>query len=249
MMSEARTQVMVPGILVALKTSVRGGVEYQQVPIEEDEDGKVKRWETTRIMDDPEERKAAGEISGKASTIIARLCVRTNFGMLCRTDREAELDAAVIEARQMVREFNQKARYSFVHVSAIKGRIADNDEDAIRAICDEARDILNEMDLALSNDNVKLIQASAQRAKKLTEMMTDDSSTQLNAALTAARKAAREITKRGEDLSDKVAKVKIEVDKEAFTKARFSFLETAAEVTGEPIPAVDLQRFAELEIA
>ncbi len=126
-----QTQIMVPGILVALKTSVNGGVEYARSGVEEDEEGRVKKWETTRLMEDPAERKGANEIASKASNLISRLCVRTSFGLLCRIDREAELDEAVVAMRALVTEWNRKAIHSFVTVSAIKGRIADNDEDEL----------------------------------------------------------------------------------------------------------------------
>jgi hypothetical protein len=241
------TQVMVPGILVALKSSVNGGVEYQRTATEEDADGRVKKWETTRFMEDPAERKAAGVVAGEASRLVARLCVRTTFGLLCRTDREAELDAAVREMREKVSAWNRKATHSFVNVSAIKGRIADNDEEAIRAILDEARDLLDQMDRGMSASDVEVIRSAAMRAKRLSEMMTDESSEQINAALDAARQAARAIVKRGDDLGDRVANVTIEIDREAFDEARFSFLDATSTVVGD-LPSIDVGRAAALEV-
>lgn len=240
------TQVLVPGILVALKTGVNGGVEYRHAEIEEDEEGRVKRWETTRFMEDPAERKAAGELAGKAGWLIARLCVRTSFGMLCRNDREAELDAAVVEARRLATEFNARARHSFVNVSAIKGRIADNDEEATRAILNEVTDLLARMDRGLAEADIGLIRDAASRAGRLSGMMTEDSGTQISAAVKAARQAARAIVKRGEDLSNQIANDVVEAEKASFAKARFSFLEEAATVI-EALPSVNLQRGASLE--
>lgn len=241
------TQVMVPGILVALKTSVRGGVEYHQIPLEEDDEGRVKKWETTRLMDDPAERKAAGELSAKASSLVSKLCVRTSFGMLCRIDKERELDAAVAEMRTLVRAWNSEARHSFVYASAIKGRIADNDEEALRAILDEAKDLLDQMDRGLSESDVEMIRGAAMRAKRLSEMMTEDPAGQISAALTAARSAARAIVKRSADMSNELAATTLTVKKQAFDEARFSFLEMSAEVA-EALPSIDMQRTAELEV-
>jgi hypothetical protein len=241
------TEVMVPGILVALKTSVRGGVEYQRSGLDSDDEGRVTSWETTRYMDDPAEHKAAVELAGEASRLVSKLCVRTNFGLLCKADREAELDAAVIEMRRKVAEWNQKSLHSYVYVTAIKGRIADNDEEAIRAIVSEATELLDRMDAGIADGNVAEIRDAALRAKRLTEMMTPDAGSQVNAALSQARQVARTIVKRGEDLSDRVANVTIEVEREQFAKARFAFLETAAAVN-ESLPSIDLQRGAELEL-
>jgi hypothetical protein len=241
------TQVMVPGILVALKTSVRGGVEYQRTALEEDAEGKVKRWETTRFMDDPAERKAANETQAKASGMISRLCVRTTFGLLCRTDRETELDAAVNEMRQLVSEWNRTAEHSYVYVSAIKGRIADNDEEAIRAILEEAKDLLNQMDKGLSAADVKVIRDAAMRAKRLSEMMTDESAGQINDALDAARQAARAIVRSSGELNAQLASVSIDVEREAFAAARLSFLQMSDTVI-EALPSVNVSRTGNLEI-
>jgi hypothetical protein len=244
---QEQTRVMRPGILVALKSRVSGGVEYQHSGVEEDEDGKVKRWETTRVMEDPEERKAAGDALQKAVRLVNSLCTRTTFGLLCPVDREAELDAAVVQMREACRVWNAQATYSFIYASAIKGRIADNDEEALRAIVEEATEVLERMDKSLSDADLKQIRKAADDAKALSAMMTPESAGQLTAAYEAARRAARAITKKAGDMDARVADALIEVQQEAFNKARFAFLETSAEAI-EALPSVDLNRGAQLEI-
>lgn len=242
------TRVLVPGILVALRTSVNGGVEYRREDLEEDAEGRVKRWKTTRLTEDPAEHEAALELAKKAGWRVARLCVRTSFGLLCRNDREPDLDAAVVEIRRLASEFNATAKHSFVRVTAIKGRIANNDAEAVRAILDEARDLLDRMERGLSEGDVTLIRDAANRAKRLSGIMTESSSAQVSAAVQAARQAARAIVKRGDDLANQVAGAVVKAETEAFAAARFAFLDEAATVT-EALPAVDLQRTADLEIA
>jgi hypothetical protein len=241
------TQIMVPGILVALKTSVYGGTHYDRRTLEEEEDGSIKRWETVRTMEDPKEHEAALEAVGKASRLVSKLCVRTSFGYLCPIDRERDLDGAIAQMRTVATDWNQRARHSFINVVAVKGRIADNDEDAVRAILQEANELLDRMDKGLSENDVKLIRDAAQRAKNLSEMMTEDTSDQITAAVAAARQAARAIVKRGEAIGDKVANAIIETEQESFAKARFAFLDTM-EATVDSLPSVNLQRGAELEI-
>ena len=242
-----RTEVMVPGILVALKTSVRGGVEYQRTDVERSDEGHVKEWHTKRYMDDPAERKAATELVNKLSNSISRLCVRTTFGLLCRTDREAELDAAIRDVRASVREWNATTRYSTVHLNAVKGRIADNDEEAIRAIVDEATDLLDRMERGLSDADVTVIRDAASRAKRLAAMMTPEAAGQIESALEAARDAARAIVRKSGELDARVADAMVQVETEAFAKARFTFLE-AAEAAVESLPSVDLGRAGALEV-
>jgi hypothetical protein len=238
---------MVPGILVALKTSVRGGVEYVRSDIERSDQGHVKEWHTKRFMEDPEERKQATELVNKLSNSIARLCVRTTFGLLCRTDREAELDEAIRAVRSEVREWNATTRYSTVHLNAVKGRIADNDEEAIRAIVEEATELLDRMERGLTDADVKVIRDAAGRAKKLAAMMTPEAAGHIESALEAARDAARAIVRKSGELDARVADAMIAVEAEAFSKARFTFLE-AAEASVEALPSVDLARGAALEV-
>jgi hypothetical protein len=246
---------MVPGILVALKTRVRGGIEYQRTALDEAEDGTVKKWETTRYMEDPAERERANELRSKAARSVSKLCVRTTFGLLCRIDREDELDEAVVAMRAMVTEFNRTAEHCFVSASVIKGRIADNDEEAIRAIIDEAQEVLEAMDGALAEaaknadeDAVKAVRKAADRAKALKGMMTPESASRIDNALEAARATARVIVKRGEDLGDRVATALVNAERDQFDKARFAFLDMA-EVTLNSLPGVNLQRVAGLEVA
>lgn len=241
------TQVMRPGILVALKTNVNGGMSYSRNIVESSEDDKVMKWETTRYMDDPEERKLAGETAGKASRLISKLCVRTTFGLLCPTEREAELDEAVTEMRAVVGAWNETARYSFIHCSAIKGRIADNDEEAIRAIVQEARELLDRMDKGLDESDVKLIRDAANKAKKLSEMMVPGTGDQIDDALAAARRAARAIVKQAESTNQRVAAAIVSAEREAFDAARVRFIETSDEVI-DSLPSVDLQRAASIEL-
>ncbi len=78
--------------------------------------------------------------------------------------------------------------------------------------------------------------------------MTPESGDRITAAVQAARDAATTIVKRGEDLGDLVANVTIDIEREFFEEARFSFLELATTPVVEALPSIDLQRGAALEI-
>ena len=241
------TEVMVPGILVALKTSVNGGVQYQRKNIERDEEGKIVRWETTRFMEDPEERKKAGEIASKATRTVDKLCIRTTFGLLCRSDKEADLDNAIVEARAMAQEFNAISQHTFIRINAIKGRIADNDEEAIRAILQESKDLLEQMDRGLSEGDVRILRDAANRARRLTEMMGEEAAGTVNEALVAAREAARKVVRAAKKEGDSVLAVVDQIDRDQFDKARFAFLDFADSQIAS-LPSINLQRSAELEM-
>lgn len=243
---DTNTQIMRPGILVSLKTSVYGGVHYTRRDLEAADDGTLARWETERQMDDPDEHKRARESMHQASSAISRLCIRTSFGLLCPLDREAELDLAIAAARLSVNEWNATAKHTWVSVQAIKGRIADNDEEAVRALLAEATDLVQRMDEGLARADVTLIRDAALKARKLAEIMGDEAAENVTAAVDAARKAAREIVRRvgveGQSAEDAVATLNLE----AFDKARFTFLESAQSEL-DALPQIDVQRMAEIE--
>jgi hypothetical protein len=242
----SNTQVMRPGILVALKTSVDGGVRYYRRDLEHTEDGKSAKWETVREMEDPDEHRRAYEAARLAGGAIYRLCIRTNFGLLCPLEREEELDLAIAAARVAVDLWNSQAEHTWITVSAVKGRIADNDEDAVRAILSEATELVKRMDQGLAQADVKAIRDAASRAKRLAGILDSEASDAVTDAVAAARKQASEIVKRvgAEGMSAEQAVAS--VNREAFDKARFSFLDTA-EAQLEALPTVDKQRLAEIE--
>lgn len=247
--TDTDTKLMRPGLLVALKTHVRGGVEYRREDLEGDDEGKFVKWETTRLMEDPAEHDAAVKAAGAASRLVSKLCVHTEFGLLCLLTKEGELDAAVAEARAKVNAFNEQAKTCKIQVHTVKARIADNDAEAIRALVDEARDLLDAMQLGIKNADVEAIRdaATALKSKRLADIMTPQSSSWVNTAMEAARETATALVRRAGNLGNTALNSVIEVETESFTTARMEFLELSSK-TIEALPSVDMQRGAGLEV-
>lgn len=239
-------QVLVPGILVALRRTISGGVHYDRRDLASDE--RTKTWETTRIIDDPEELDRAQRVRNAAAGLVRGVCVFTSFGLLCPADREAELDLRIDQARQMVRLFNEDAKYTRVGLYALKGRIAESDAEAVRAVVEEARGLLDEMNEGLDGADVEKVRSAANRARDLQAMFTGDAAGQVAQAVEAARKAAREIVRRTNKKGEDVATVLAEVDRRSFDAARFAFLEVQEQLEADALPSIDLQRAAELEV-
>jgi len=246
------TQIMRPGILVALRTRVSGGVHYARtdLPVDpseaDDAVGSIARWETIRTMEDPEEYKRAREVGALASAAISRLCIRTSFGLLCPTSREEELDLAIAAARWNVDLWNTQTMHTTVTVNAIKGRIADNDEEAVRSLIAEATELVERMDQGLARADVQVIRDAASRARKLIGIMDNQAADSISAAVDAARQAAREIVRRVDTEGKRAEDIVGTVNREAFDGARFAFLDIA-KTELDSLPAVDVQRMAEIE--
>lgn len=235
-----------PGILVSLKTKIRGNVSYAKRVVEEPHklaDGQLKEvTETTRVVFDPEELERAKVARNRASTLVRGVCAASDFGLLCPQAREADLEKAIAEARKVADTFNATAKLSRVGVFVVTGRVADNDVEAVRAINYEISGLLETMAEGVQKLDVKAIREAADKANSLGRMLTDDAAERIKGAITVARKVAREITKAGETAGQAVDEIALK----RITEARLGFLEMddlgAVDVTmEETAPAVDFE--------
>lgn len=220
-----QTSTLRPGLLVSLKTSVSGNVKYDKREIERShtiKSGEQKaRWETTRTIFDPKEHDEAHQARSQARWMVNRICANSAFGLLCPEDRADELEKAVSEARAIADKFNATAKLSRLNVYVITGRIAQDDVEAVRAISSEVRDLLDEMKAGIKDLDVKAVRAAANKAKSIGAMLSPDAAARIQMAVDAARGAAKQMTKAGEQAA-------MEIDTRAIksiTEARTAFLD------------------------
>lgn len=219
------TTTLRPGLLVSLKTSVKGNVQYSKADIEVDhttaEGTRRARWETERVVEDPAEHEEAGKVRTKACYLIRSICTPSSFGLLCPQDKAEVLERAMAEARAMVAEFNARAKLSRISVYAITGKIAQSDVEAIKSINSEVRDLMERMQDGIKNFDVKKIRDAAKDAKGLGQMLSPDAQARIQVAIDAARATARDITKAGEQAAIEVDKVTLA----RIAEARTAFLD------------------------
>jgi len=191
-----------PGLLVSLKTTIKGNVNYSTQDIESDHftgTGERKaKWETTRIINDPAEHEAAVKARGKARSLITSVCANSSFGLLCPEDKASDLDAAIVEAQKLAAEFNRGASLTSISVYVVCGRVAQDDVQAVRAINSEIRDLLADMKAGMETLDVAKIREAANKAKQLGSMLSPQAQSRIQEAIDASRKAARELVKAGE---------------------------------------------------
>lgn len=222
-MTEMRT--LRPGLLVSMNTSIKGNISYHTQDVEgthvTDAGAQRAVWETTRTITDPAEHERAIKVRGKAANLIKGVCSKSAFGLLCPENRADDLRAAIIEARQLADEFNFGAGLTRISVNVIYGRIAQDDVEAVKAISQELRDLMSDMQDGLKNLDVKAVREAASKAKSVGEMLSDEAKGRLDVAISAARTSARQIVKAGEQVAG-------EIDRAAIAKidmARTSFLD------------------------
>lgn len=221
-----------PGLLLSLKTSIKGGVMYDRQEIEAEhltEQGEKRaRWETTKTIEDPVEHELAVKVRGKCRSVITALCVQSEFGLLCPVTKEGELDGAVDAARKLAGEFNAQAKTCRVEVYCLSGRIAPDDVEAARAIASEVRALLKSMENGIKSGSVEEIREAARKAKGVGQMLSGDVQAKVNDAVKQARIAASEIARRVVKDAEPLERVVTELRTEAIMSARFDFLDLDA---------------------
>src|SRR6266576_4051454 len=117
-----------PGLLVSLKTSIRGNVSYVKRDLEADhfvdETTRKAKWETERTVADAQEHEQARKVCAEARWAIARVCASTAFGCLCPESRADELSDSIKSARAHIDAFNATARITKLELYVITGRVA-----------------------------------------------------------------------------------------------------------------------------
>jgi hypothetical protein len=244
-----------PGILVCLKTTVSGGVQYQRVDLEKEqatEDGHaVSKWETTRVIDDPDEHERAIKARGRAVAEIRGVCAVTSFGLICPLDRQEKLSAALERAQALITQHNESASFTRIGLFVLKGQIASTDEEAARAISQEVSGLIAQMNEGINKLDPEAIREAATKAQSVLALLGDEKAEDVKSAINQARSAARTIVKRVQKEGQQASIVLADIQRGALEKARIAFLDLDGEqeVSGEAAPAVNVQRVAELEFA
>lgn len=218
-----------PGILVSLKTSVSGGVVYERKDIEPEHsfggDGKRSKWETTRTVQDADEFETACKTRIAAGDRIRNACMKTGFGLVCPQAKIAALDEAVATSRREVDAFNASSRISKISLGVMRGQIASSDSEAVLAISQEVRTLLDQINGGVAKLDVSAIREASSAARKMEQMLDEQQAGIVSAAVVAARAAAREIVRRVERDGEDAAVVLQSLKIDAIDTARFAFIE------------------------
>lgn len=194
-----------PGVLVSLKTSVRGGVKYRKVDLESERDpdtgAQISRWDTTKVVFDPEEQKLASQTTNRARYLVARVCAESRHGLICPEDKTPELEAAIAEAQELCDEFNMSAVHTRVEVNVVCGRIVADDIMATQALFRETEQFLEQMEEGLAQLDVKKVRELCKRALDVGQMLAPDANNTVAAAVNAARSQCRKIVAAGEQVA------------------------------------------------
>jgi hypothetical protein len=156
-------------------------------------------WDTTKTVVDADEHSRAIQVRGKCRSVVTAVCAASpNGGLLCLQANRDKLDAAISEARKLADDFNRTATITRISVGVWIGEIMPDDMEAMRRINQDMRDLLADMESGVKNLDAAQIREAANRATKMTQMLTPDAAQRLDAAIAIVRTQARKIVKAGE---------------------------------------------------
>jgi hypothetical protein len=207
-MTNIKASTLRPGLLVSLKTSVAGNVSYLRQDIDKNyktEEGQQKaKWETERTITDPVEYEAAQKVRNKISAIIRGVCANSAFGLLCPESDADKLDAAIKESIALADAFNDVATITRVKVYVLPARIAQDDVSAMQAINSEVSELMETMQQGIANVNAKQVREATSRLRSVGMMLSPDMQARVQLAMDAAKSAARQIVKAGEQAAQQI---------------------------------------------
>lgn len=197
-----KAQLLVSGMLVLVKSSVRGNTTYYKQQLEYAALGSAgeerSKWETTKVVFDPAEQDEANKVRDKARSLIASVCAKSDHGLICPQDNLDELADRIDEAEQIVADFNSSAALTHVGLHIICGELPRDDVRAVEAIGQEIRDLLQDVQVALAEMDVKKVRALCDKAVNVGKILTPEAYERAKYAIDLARNAATEIKKAGE---------------------------------------------------
>jgi hypothetical protein len=230
---------MRPGLLVNMSTALKGNTSYRVNQLGEivAEDGSiVTEWETERTTRDPAEHAEAIKTRTKIRGLILKVCVTTAFSnvLLCPNSKEPELREAIAEGERLRDEFNAQANVTRIGFHVYVGRIAQDDEMAIKSITSEIRQLMDEMQQGLVQLDVEAVRDAANKAQAMSGMLARNARMNMQTAIDAARASAtatKKLAKAGEAAAREIDSAAIA----RIDKARTAFLDIEEAIDAEQI--------------
>ena len=245
MPQEAQALTIQPGIAVMMTSSIVGGPSYKKLNIdltdeelqeitgvEEMPEGEVRKWETTRIIEDVPGYKAALTVRNRARDGVRGVCVRTQFGEICPLGREDDLNRKIADGQLDVQTFNSNNDHLKINWHCLKAYIRGSDTQALEAIHSTINEALAEMHDAYETGNYKKLRSVSKmlnQHKKILESGTLATS-HLDEAIKNARAAARKFLARCEKGTETIRQIQWAVSSSPM-RAAINFY-TNAEVKG-----------------
>jgi len=212
---------------------VTGGCSYKRedVSVETFEKREESTWQTGKVIDDVEEYKAAQALRNKAKRYLRKLgAPAASAIVIVPLDKEDEVDAVRRDLKREVVAFNSAANFSQVNFRCYKYRIAGENEDLLKDMLVDLRDILVELRQAEQAADFKGIRSVVQRLAGFDTVLPERAADYLQRAIADAKAQANDIEKSLNAKSKTLAEVKRQISTSSVDFARFAVMEPGSEL-------------------
>lgn len=231
-MSGASKFAIRPSILVSLKTELDGNNHYAHKTVEGahlEADGSRKRvWQTTNIVDDPEELEAGRAARSAAWSAISKVCRSTAFGLMADADQLEAVEAGALEAFAIADKFNASARLSRLRVSVQYGVVTQDNVIAVESMRREVERLIEAMQAGIAAQQPDKVRDAANRLTAAKGFLGDDAMAKAEEAIGIARGSANSLAATLRKLAKTGQEAAVEIDQaalDALQSARAAFLD------------------------
>jgi hypothetical protein len=154
-----------PGILVAGKIYLKGGIRYKREysPSQLDNNTLVREWNTVAIVEDIKEREEADRVRSSIYSKLRRVCVHTHIGMICPLEKKEELEKTLEEANFARTEFNNKANTCSLEVYYALFELKSDNAEVLSAIASQVQEGLEKVNSAIKMEDLRAINLAPKR--------------------------------------------------------------------------------------
>jgi len=215
-----------PGWLVINDTHIHGCTNYTAKNRREHRMGArlEGEWETEKTVIDVDEQKAVYKAGGQVIGCIAKVGYYTVAGTFVPYHKEAELTEALIQARQILHDYNATAKHTRLAGDFIVLQITGDNSVVAESIWRRVRDAMDDLDAAIESADVKKIRRTLTNAKRIDEMLPAAQAQHLRQAFDGARKIATVISKSSDGLDSALSDLQDQM--KSVDTARLMFVES-----------------------
>jgi len=190
-----------PGMLVSLKTSLRGNVAYARRNVSNNITDKTAHevWETEKTVQDIAEHETGKKARADARNAISAACIHSAFGLLCPSDNASKLEEGIAKANAIIEAFNSSAKLTRIALYVIAGKIAEDDESAQAAMASEITDLFMTVLDGMDKREIAQMRDACNKLRNMSGMLTEsDIKGLLEVAVDMTREIARHYVKAGQ---------------------------------------------------
>lgn len=223
------------GWLIAGDIHYKGCTSYTHDDEDETRNGEesTRTWNGTAFCLSVIEHKQAVATRSKALAMLRRVCTFTRLGYFCLEDDKEKLEAVLAEVEEYLDDYNKDAQFTKVWSDLTPIHVGSSNVAAAKAVWHEVSDVLEELQIAVEQGDVRGIRRQCGRVKQLWDVLPEEEEDDLSRIIKRTRRVARVLVKNAETLEDDAKEELLISAAKPVEMARLRFAEVLESVAGE----------------